>query len=347
VTDAALVGRLLAEYHDRTVPAEHVRLLSGSPRESQVTYLVPAAGGGSQVIRAFRADEPAGWTEPGVTVLDWLTGRAGLLAFLAAAGYPAPRPVPARSGELIGVTGPWLTWATAFAPGRAVRPTLPQLRRAGKLLARLHSLDPAAGSSESLPRSSRHPAVAVPATLARLDAVTGLVPPDWRDLEATLRATAESVRAGAASLAEAIVHGDVWARNVVDDDADHLTLVDWETGGLGLAVLDLGNALVECHLDAALPDDQPEAWLITPNAERIGAFAGGYASLRPLAPDELALLPDAARYPAAIVGAVHFEAALAHGAAGPAMDARLARLRNRVTVAAAIAGLAAPHLIAS
>ena len=326
MTDAALVGRLLAEYHDRTVPAEHVRLLSGSARESQVTYLVPAASGGAQVIRAFRADEPAGGPEPGVTVLDWLTGRARLLAFLSAAGYPAPRPVPARSGELIGVT-----------------PTLPQLRRCGELLARLHSLVPAA-SGELLPRSSRHPAVAVPATLARLDAVTGLVPPDWQELGASFRATAKGVRAGAASLGEAIVHGDVWARNVVEDDADHLTLVDWETGGLGLPVLDLGNALVECHLDAALPDDQPDAWLITPDPGRIGALASGYASVRPLAPDELALLPVATRYVAAIVGAVHFEAALAHGAAGPAMDARLARLRNRVAVAAAVADLAAPHL---
>jgi Ser/Thr protein kinase RdoA (MazF antagonist) len=343
VTDAALVGRLLAEYHDRTVPAEHVRLLSGSARESQVTYLVPAASGGAQVIRAFRADEPAGGPEPGVTVLDWLTGRARLLAFLSAAGYPAPRPVPARSGELIGVTGPWLTWATANAAGSAVTPTLPQLRRCGELLARLHSLVPAA-SGELLPRSSRHPAVAVPATLARLDAVTGLVPPDWQELGASFRATAKGVRAGAASLGEAIVHGDVWARNVVEDDADHLTLVDWETGGLGLPVLDLGNALVECHLDAALPDDQPDAWLITPDPGRIGALASGYASVRPLAPDELALLPVATRYVAAIVGAVHFEAALAHGAAGPAMDARLARLRNRVAVAAAVADLAAPHL---
>jgi hypothetical protein len=34
-------------------------------------------------------------------------------ASLAAAGYGAPRPVCARTGELVGESGPWLTWATS------------------------------------------------------------------------------------------------------------------------------------------------------------------------------------------------------------------------------------------
>ena len=119
-------------------------------------------------------------------------------------------------------------------------------------------------------------------------------------------------------------------------------LVGWETGGLGLAVLDLGNCLLECHLDAAAPD--PQAWLISPAQDRIEAVARGYAAERRLSAAELALLPDAVRFTAAVDGAIHLELALSDGVTGPVMDARLAGFQRRMKVADEVAALAMPHL---
>ncbi len=107
------------------------------------------------------------------------------------------------------------------------------------------------------------------------------------------RRTALAVAQAAGTVPECVVHGDVWARNAVQAGPDGpVTLIDWETGGLGLAILDLGNCLMECHLDAAVPDTEPEAWLISPDEDRIAAVARGYSSVRALSAAELDLLPD-------------------------------------------------------
>jgi Ser/Thr protein kinase RdoA (MazF antagonist) len=141
-----------------------------------------------------------------------------------------------------------------------------------------------------------------------------------------------------------LVHGDARAGNAVQTAPRQVTLIDWEAAGLGLPVLDLGNCLAECHLDASLPPDRPEAWLVQPGEQRIAAVARGYSRFRALSPAERELLPDAVRFGAAFVGAIHVEAALTGGASGPSMDARLARLRSRLAVSDEVAGLALRHL---
>lgn len=348
MTDAALVGRLLDEYHERSVTPSSIRLAAGSVRETQVAYEVTLADGSVQVFRAFRADAPVplhGRSAAAETVADWLLGRAATLAFLSEAGYRAPRPVRTRTGELVGVEGPWLSWGTTCVPGSAIRPDAGQLRLVGEALGRLHNVAVPPGTALAL--ASRHPAVAVPLTLARLDAVAPDVPEQWQSMHATFRQTAERIRDGIGSVPATVVHGDVWARNVIQDSAFSVCFIDWETAGLGLAVVDFANCLVECHLDSSLPDDEPQAWLISPDEERIRAVAAGYASVRTLSEAELALLPDAAKFSAAVVGAIHLEAALSAGVSGPSMDARLERLRNRLIVADDIAAMAQAQLAAA
>ncbi len=351
MTDAAVVGRLLDEYHERWVAPSRIRVLTGSEHQARVTYLVTLPAGAAHVLRAFRADEPVpvhGRSAADQTVADWLTGRACTLAMLADAAYPAPRPVRTRTGELIGVAGPWLSWATTFAPGGPIEPTLAQLRHVGTALGHLHAVAMLPGGDrigDGPPGlASLHPAIAVPASLARLDGVKAALPDSWRAMDAQFRAALSDVAAAAAAVPETIVHGDVWARNAVQSSPSGVTLVDWETGGRGLAVIDLGTALLECHLDAALPDGEPSRWLITPSADRIAALADGYAAVRTLSAAELDLLPAAVAFSAAVVGSVHFDLALAGHVAGPAMAARLARLRNRLAVAAEVAALARARL---
>jgi len=52
------------------------------------------------------------------------------------------------------------------------------------------------------------------------------------------------------------------------------------------------------------------------------------------------------KFTAAVVGSVHFDVALTDGVTGPAMDARLARLKNRLGVAPEVAAMARDFLAA-
>ncbi|MGO8958074.1 MAG: phosphotransferase enzyme family protein [Streptosporangiaceae bacterium] len=342
MTDAALVGRLLDEYHERFVAPANIKVLAGSVDEIRVSYQLTLPDGSAQVVRAFRADAPVPAEARGLTAVpmaDWLLDRARTLARLQEMAYPAPRPVLTRSGELIGVAGQWLSWATSFVQGRVIAPTTAQLRQLGESLGALHSL-PAGG----IGLAPRHPVLAGPVALARLDAVASLAPDSWRGMLAAFRSTINAVLEGAGAAAEAIVHGDPWTRNAVQRRDGSLTLIDWEMGGRGLAVVDLAHCLVETHLDAGARADQPEAWLISPDEARINAVASGYASVRQLTAPERELLAASARFPAAIIGAVQFEAALIGGASGPSIEARLACLENRLAVADAIAAAALRYL---
>jgi Ser/Thr protein kinase RdoA (MazF antagonist) len=359
VNDAAIVGRVLREYHLRGIEPSAFRRVGGAVASGVVTYLVGVDEAARWVVRACREDTPVPVQASGaaaVTMLDSLLAQAGTLDCLEAAGYPAPRVIRTHSGDPVGLDGAWLTLATSFVEGPVIRPSLAQLRMLGAALGRLHALDVAgerssgaAGERDGGPagepgRASWYPEVAIPATLARLDGVEALVPEELRDLYAQLRQTALTVQAGLSSLPRGMVHGDAWPGNAVQNGPDTVTLIDWETGGLGLPVLDLGTCLVESLLDAQPSVTGPAAWLVQPDEDRIAAVAGGYASQRVVGPAERALLAAAVRFGACYVGAIHLHQALAEGVHGASMEARLQRLRNRVSVSEVVARLAVPHL---
>jgi Ser/Thr protein kinase RdoA (MazF antagonist) len=352
VNDAAIVGRVLREYHLRGIEPSALRRVGGAVASGVVTYLVRVDETVPWVVRACREDMPVPVQASGAaaaTMLDWLMTQAGTLDCLEAAGYPAPRVIRTHSGDPVGLDGAWLTLATSFVEGPVIQPSLAQLRMLGAALGRLHALDVAGEPG----RASWYPEAAIPATLARLDAVEALVPEELWGLYTQLRQTALTVQAGLSSLLRGMVHGDAWPGNAVQSGPDTVTLIDWETGGLGLPVLDLGTCLIESLLDAqpsrsgaaaSGPGSGPAAWLVEPDEDRIAAVALGYASQRVVDAAERALLPAAVRFGACYVGAVHLHQALAEGLRGAAMEARLERLRNRVSVSEAVARLAVPHL---
>jgi len=340
VTDAAVVGRILREY--RLDPAS-VRRYQGSVAGTEVGYRLRQPGGGVVLVRAYRADVLLAPHLRGcgtASITDWLHGRAATLDWLAAQGYPAPRVVATREGDPIGVAGAWLTWATSYIPGRAPLAGGGQVGLLGAALGRLHALGPAPG----IGLASWHPAAAVPATLGRLDTVEPLLPGEWRPLHAQFRSALLAVWAASPGLPMAVVHGDAWQGNVVVTPSGDAVLIDWENGGLGLPVLDLGYCLLECHLDVGQPARRAGAWQISPDPGRIGAVLDSYARWRRLDDAERAALADGIRFAAAYIGAIHFEQALIGGVRGASMDARLARLRNRIAVSQDVADLAARHL---
>jgi Ser/Thr protein kinase RdoA (MazF antagonist) len=353
VTDAAVVGRILREYHEAGIKPAGIRRLAGSVRGSRVTYHLGSPAGSGLVVRALRTDVPLAGQFGGATMAatDWLCGRAAILRWLEDRAYPAPRVIRTHSGSLVGLAGVWATLATTYVTGTPLRPDTGQLRLLGEALGRLHALDAstfadgmsAVGSVAAVERALWHPETAIPAALGRLQAVASLVPADQRPLLEQLRAVLLEVQRRASLLPTTVVHGDPWPGNAIHTARDEVTLIDWENAGLGVPLLDLGYCLLECRPDAGPPGDQPSARHIRPDEDRIAAVAAGYSRYRRLQPAERDLLPDGMRFPAAFAGAIHFEQALIGGMRGARMDARLERLRNRLTVSDAVAELARRH----
>jgi Ser/Thr protein kinase RdoA (MazF antagonist) len=359
LTDAAVIGRILREYHQAGVEPSGTRRLTGSVRGTRVTYRLGGPPGSGLVVRALRMDVPLAALFPGgepVTVTDWLLGRAATLGWLEERAYPAPRVIRTHSGDPVGLAGIWATLATTYMAGALLRPDTDQLRLLGEALGRLHALDPgtfadgtgAAGAGALVAgavagRASWHPETAIPAALGRLAAMQSLIPAAQRPLLEELRAVLVEVGERAPMLPVAVVHGDPWPGNAIRTAPDQVILIDWENAGLGLPLLDLGYCLLECHLDVGLSGDQPAAWHIQPDEDRIAAIAAGYSRWRRLQPAERDLLLAGIRFAAAFVGAFHLEQALAGGVDGTSMDVPLARLRNRLEVSGDVAELARRH----
>jgi Ser/Thr protein kinase RdoA (MazF antagonist) len=337
---------LIGCYFEGQVGREHVRRLNGSLQEQQASFLVRPPHHPAFVLRANRSDSPTGGyleecaagSQP-----ELARGRVATLLRLEALAYPAPGVVRARDGELVATVDGWCAHAVTYVDGTVIRPTLDQLRLLGAALGRLHNLPPR--EPGPVPgRSWWHPGAAVPATRRLLEAARPLVPPGWRALHAAFTDATESLAAGAPGLPYAITHNDAWPRNCVQTGLGQVTLIDWDTGGLGLAVMDLGRALLECHLDSGIPDSDPAAWHIRPDPPRIAALCRGYRAQRVPGPAELGLLAHATGFGIAVIGARHLYQALCLGIASPAMDGRLARLRNRLAAAAEITRMAKREL---
>src|SRR5260370_27798632 len=200
-------------------------------------------------------------------------------------GRPAPRVVPVRRGEPVGVAGAWLTVATTFVRGRALAGG--QLALLGAALGRLHALAvplaapgtaPAPGRGAGTGRgagvqpdaepgpglASWYPAAAIPAALGRLDAVAALLPGEWRPLHERFRATLLAVQRAADYLPIALVHGDAWPGNVVVAADGEAALIDWENGGPRPPALDPPPCPPESHPAPGLPPRHPPACAIRP-----------------------------------------------------------------------------------
>jgi aminoglycoside phosphotransferase (APT) family kinase protein len=354
-----------------------VRRRYGSVSGTGVGYQIRHPGGATVLVRAYRQDVPLALQFRGsgtASVADWLPGRAATLVWLAACRYPAPRVVRTRTGDTVGVAGPWLTWATSGITGPSRPPgggepgVLSLLGLLGAALGRLHALD-ATTAPAGLGLASWHPAAAIPGALARLRAVEPLLPGEWRPLHSGFAHTLHAVQRAAPRLPLAVVHGDPWPGSLVRTAGGQAALTGWEHAGLGLPIVDLGYCLLECHAgpggrgaghlgpgppglpvrpgppgSPGTPGRPGGAGRIQPDEARIAAVLAGYSRWRQLQAAEREILPEAIRFAASYVGAMHFEQALIGGACGAAMDARLGRLRDRLAVSQAVAGLAARHL---
>ena len=181
---------------------------------------------------------------------------------------------------------------------------------------------------------------------AHLISVEPRLPAEWRALHAEFSHTLHRLQQYL-HLPRTVIHGDVWAANTVQTPTGQVALIDWNSGGWGPAIFDLGRLLLECHLDSNLPVDDPSVWLIQPDEQRIAAVVDGYAKQRRLISTELDALFDGLRFGIVFIGALHFTQAL-QDEIHPlewerGMKRRLARLQNRWDVSSEIASLARRH----
>lgn len=357
MTGLPFVLRAVRCFHAGPVDGGNVRRLSGSVGDAQVAYRLFLPGGESLAIRAVRAERPVpdGCHGAAATTRGWVGGRIATLVRLEHLGYPAPRPVRSPTGELIVDADGWLVTATSYVDGPVIRPTPGQLRLLGAALGRLHALpdapdddadppDAPVGDGSPPGRSGWHLGATIPHLQRTLAATRPVLPEPWTELHAAFRRAVEAIREYADELPEVITHADAWPGNGVQTAPDQVTLIDWDTGGRGPALLDLGRCLLECHLDTDLPAGDPAAWLVRPDEPRIAAVAQGYRQRRSITALETDLLLAGVRFGIAVVGAVHFADVLLDGRSGAGMDARLARLRNRVEISEEVAAIAARHL---
>ncbi len=327
------------------------RLSDSSFEEGYLVYRIEHPDRRSWVARVYRRDRPEpdwfGYFYPWSTqdASGWLLTRAATLVSLEQQGYPAPQVIRTQTGHLLAMVDGWCSLITTFLKGRVLQPTLAQLRLLGAALGRLHTVNP----NQVIPglppigKSNWYPEHALSTGLAHLASMEPLLSEEWLPFLAAFRQTFQRIGAHP-ELPMTIIHADGWAANAVQTKANQVVLIDWDSGGLGLAILDVGRLLLECHLDSNLPPDVPLAWHIQPDASRILAVVDGYAQQRLLTSAELEVLLDALRFGVAFIGTLHMSQMVQKIPRDQAwlasMERRWARLQNRWTASSDIALLA-------
>jgi Ser/Thr protein kinase RdoA (MazF antagonist) len=347
---STLLGGVGALYDAEAVTLDP--LAESAPEDGVLALLAVTRRAGPLLIRAYQADratpEPFRYFYPwtcdasGCDLAGWLRSRAATLLALEKQSYPAPALVRPATGDTIGDVGGWLTLARRYVEGEPLAPTVDQLRALGEALGALHALEPDAAAG----RSYWGRDYAIPAQLARLESVEDQLPRAWADAWYQFHACATEIQAKV-ELPTTLIHGDAWAANALQTPNGQVTLVDWETGGLGIVLLDLGRLLLECHLDSGLPPDNALAWHIRPDVERINAVVEGYARRRRPSTAELRSLLAGVRFGVAHIGALHFSQELLTPSTDPAwvagMRRRFERLQNRLAVSEEVADIARSH----
>jgi Ser/Thr protein kinase RdoA (MazF antagonist) len=221
--------------------------------------------------------------------------------FLARQGFPAPKPVPARTGDLYLPYGERFLYLYAYIPGSHPRASDDFYRKLGVLLGRLHSMDPC-GEVPDSDLTPEHWLVSIRASLLAADSFVGepggLSPDEQRAIAPALLEAIERFPSFD-GLPHGILHSDACFTNLVETPSGELYLIDWEDAGIAYPLVDLG--LVLSYLVTFTAQDQIEWGVVEPQGDLIfrpdwgRAFLEAYESVRPLSAAERRLLPAAIR----------------------------------------------------
>jgi len=202
-----------------------------------------------------------------------------VMEHLAAKGFPAPRPLPTKSGAFIADVKDKPAAIVTFLSGVSPKiPNVAQCRSAGAALARLHlALD----DCRQERANGLGPEAWAPLIMPHLDLATRLRP----GLAETVVRDLEIVRDWPTALPRGIIHADVFPDNVL--------FVGDEVGGFidfYFACTDFLAYDVAVCLNAWCFEQRGEY-----NITKGAAFLSAYQAVRPLSAEELEALPLLAR----------------------------------------------------
>jgi homoserine kinase type II len=221
--------------------------------------------------------------------------RHRLLGWLRAHGFPAPRLIPARSGETAVEIDGRLFEVFTFIDGdefNADRPA--HINGAGTVLARYHS---AVEDFPDLPldQGPRYTTSSLPGLIERTmqrDVMGDLTEPlNWYDRRAVdLRKALPE--AAYMALPHVLIHGDVHRDNLIFRGDAVAALIDFDQVTIDARLVDIADALVDFAVGAAPPDWYPWGVYAGPlDADRAQNLLRGYCQMNPLTPPERSALP--------------------------------------------------------
>ncbi|NTU84162.1 MAG: homoserine kinase [Chloroflexales bacterium] len=221
--------------------------------------------------------------------------RHRLLGWLRAHGFPAPRLIPARTGETAIEIDGRLFEVFTFIDGdefNADRPA--HLIGTGTVLARYHS------AIEDFPdepayQGPRYSTSSLPGLIERAmqrDVMGDLTEPlNWYDRRAVDLRKALPEPAYMA-LPQVLIHGDVHRDNLIFRGDSVAALIDFDQVTMDARLVDVADALVDFAVGAAPSDWYPWGVYAGPlDAERARNLLRGYCQMNPLTPAERSALP--------------------------------------------------------
>lgn len=186
-----------------------------------------------------------------------------LLRDLARAGFVAPAPVSDLRGQSIAVVDGAIWELLTHVPGQPMGWTDDELHAAGALLARFHHTSLALPPRPQRPGS--HPLSECRPTHPAARAVRAAFERELQEIERHPDPVG-------------VIHGDATQSNVVIDDGGDYRLVDFAIAYQDALLADVGSALWRNGRTS------PDA--VTYDPMRVARFVAGYASVRPLAPED-------------------------------------------------------------
>jgi homoserine kinase type II len=220
--------------------------------------------------------------------------RHRLLAWLRSRGFPGPRIVPARSGDMAVEVDGRLFEVYTFIDGDEFNPDRPaHLSGAGTVLARYHrAIEGFPDAPTDGPRYTPGSIMGLTERLMQRDLMGELTEPlSWYDRRAAeLRKALPD--AAYAALPHVLIHGDMHRDNLIFRGDTVAALIDFDQVTVDARIVDLADALVDLAVGDAPPDWFPWGVYAGPLDERRSRLLlEGYTMIAPLTPAERHALP--------------------------------------------------------